>query len=156
MAEFHKHNGAVTLVLDDVESLLLRQLAAELRALLAADHEQDDHVLDRLLPDAYEDPEDERAYKDLVGDDLVREKLRALDVVSTALGDDGTEVTLQGDDFSAWLACLTDLRLAIGMRLDVDEERMAADVDPRGPDAQAMTVLHWLGWIQEGLIRSAA
>ena len=55
---------------------------------------------------------------------------------------------------SGWLATLTDLRLALGIRLGVDEERMGAEVDPSAPDAAAMTVLHWLGWVQEGIIHA--
>ena len=54
--------------------------------------------------------------------------------------------------FTFCVASLTDLRLALGTRLGVDEERMGAAVDPAGPDAAAMTVLHWLGWVQEGIL----
>jgi hypothetical protein len=145
-----------TLVLDEVETQLLRRLTAEMRALLTGSRVANGPVLDRLFPDAYEEPEDEAAYRELVGDELTREKLRALDVVSVALSDGPTEVTITGDEFSTWLACITDIRLAIGVRLDVDEELMGAEIDPKDPDAQALTVLHWLGWLQESLLRSVA
>ena len=143
-------------MLDATESQLLRQLAAEMRALLTGSRVGNGPVLDRLFPAAYETPDDESTYREMVGDDLNREKLNALDTISAALRDGPTEVTLTGEEFSTWLACLTDLRLAIGVRLEIDEERMSADIDPRDPDAQAMTVLHWLGWVQEGLLRSAS
>jgi hypothetical protein len=153
MPDFRPAPGGATLVLDETEAVLLRQLTAELRALLAGKRPRKDPVLRRILPDAYETPDDQAAYQELVGDDLVREKLRALDIVSIALGD-APEITISGDDFGTWLACLTDLRLAIGVRLDIDEERMGAEIDPHDPDAQSLTVLHWLGWLQEGLVRS--
>jgi hypothetical protein len=151
----HAPDGAI-LVLDAVESQLLRQLAAEMRALLTGSNVGNGPVLDRLFPDTYDEPDDESAYREIVGDSLLDEKLRALDTVSTALADGPTEVTITGEEFDTWLACLTDLRLAVGTRLDIDEERMGAEIDPRDPNVQALTVLHWLGWLQEGLLRSVA
>lgn len=156
MPDVRPKPGGATLVLDETETQVLRQLTAELRAVLTGSRVGNGPVLDRLFPAAYDEPEDESAYRELIGDDLTREKLRALDAVSTSLADGPTEVTLTGEDFSTWLACLTDLRLAIGVQLDVDEGRMGAEIDPRDPDAQALSVLHWLGWLQEGLLRSLA
>lgn len=154
MPEFRTAPDGATLSLDELESALLRRLTGEMRALLTGRHAAGDPVWERLFPAAYEDPEDQAAYVELIGDDLTKEKLDALDSVSTALEEGPVEVTLRGEDLERWLACLTDLRLAIGMRVDVDEERMGAEVDPADPDAQALTVLHWLGWVQEGLLRS--
>ncbi len=134
---------------------MLRQLTAEMRALLATDLDTaDDPVLTRLYPDAYEKLEDEADYRSLIGDDLEKHKLDALDTVSTALGNQTTDVRLSGDDVDAWLGCLTDLRLAIGTRLDVDEERMGTEINPDDPDAAALGVLHWLGWLQEEILRA--
>lgn len=156
MPEFRPAPGGAVLSLDATESQLLRQLAAEMRALLTGGRAGNEPVLDRIFPSAYENTDDEATYREMVGDDLTREKLEALDTVSAALQDGPTDLTLTGEEFSTWVACLTDLRLAIGVRLDVDEERMAAEIDPRDRDAHAMRVLHWLGWLQEGLLRSAS
>jgi hypothetical protein len=156
MPDFHAAPDGATLVLDDVEAGLLRQLTAELRALLVGSRrKREDQVLERLFPAVYETPSDQSAYEDLVGDDLTKEKLRALDVVSLGL-ERAPEIAITGEDFGTWLACLTDLRLAIGVRLDVDEERMNAAPDAGDPDAQSLAVLHWLGWLQEGLLGSVA
>lgn len=154
MPDFYPADGGARLVLDETESAVLRQLAGELRALLTGKRSAGDPVVGRLFPAAYEDPDDETAYKELIGDDLVTEKLRALDLVSTSLEDGPSDVTLTGEDLHTWLACMTDLRLAIGTRLNVDEERMGAEVRPGDPDAQALSVLHWLGWVQEGLLQT--
>ncbi len=156
MPDFRPAPDGATLVLDETETQLLRQLTAEMRALLTGSKVGNGPILDRLFPDTYEEPDDEAAYREIVGDTLMDEKLHALDTVSAALSDGPTEVTITGEEFETWLACLTDLRLAIGTRLDVDEERMGAEIDPREPNAQALTVLHWLGWLQEGLLRSVA
>ncbi len=147
--------GGVRMLLDDAETDVIRRLAGELRALLASGADGSDDVFDRLFPTTYaDDEESERAYRELVTDDLVQYKLEALDAVSMSLGDEETDITLEGDALSIWLACLTDLRLAIGTRLGVDEDQMAADIDPHDSHAQALSVLHWLGWIQEGMLRT--
>lgn len=150
-------SGDVRLSLDDQEADIVRRLAEEMRALLRKPSSRDP-VARRLFPDAYQDHADQQAYAELVGDDLERHKLLAVEEVGRALGELGrpAAVVLAGDALDTWLAFLTDLRLAIGTRVDVDEERMAADVDPRDPHAPALTLLHWLGWIQESIIHEAA
>lgn len=153
MPEFHETLDGPRLVMDDTEAQLLIRLVTELRALLKTGRvDRGDPMYDRLFPSAYETPKDEAAYRELVGDDLHTHKLEALDVVADALNERGTDITLGEDDFEAWLQCLTDLRLAIGTRLEVDEEKMAAPFDPHDPDGASLQILHWLGWITEGLI----
>ena len=156
MPEFHPlSGGGVRLVLDSDESRVLRGLAEELRSVLTGAGPADDPVVERLFPAAYEDPFDEESYRDMVAGDLEQEKIAGLDAVTSALAvDREADIALGSDDVSGWLATITDLRLALGVRLGVDEERMGAEVDPRSADAAAMTVLHWLGWVQEGIIHA--
>jgi hypothetical protein len=156
MPEFHPlSGGGVRIVLDEDEARILRGLAEELRSVLAGAGPADDPVVERLFPAAYEDPFEEESYRDMVAGDLEQEKIAGLDAVTAALGGDReADVALGADDVPGWLATITDLRLALGTRLGVDEERMGAEVDPRSPDAAAMTVLHWLGWVQEGILHA--
>jgi hypothetical protein len=156
MSEFHPlSGGGVRIVLDADEARVLRGLATELRSVLTGAGPADDPVIERLFPAAYDDPIEEESYRDMVAGDLEQEKIAGLDAVASALHDDGeADVSLGADDVGGWLATLTDLRLALGIRLGVDEERMGAEVDPSAPDAAAMTVLHWLGWVQEGIIHA--
>ena len=158
MPEFiETDNDGVRLVLDEMETHVIRQLTEELRTLLDGGRiDRGDPVYERLFPAAYDDAKDETAYRDLIGDDLVTFKLEALDAVAGALGERFSDVTLEGETLDIWLACLTDLRLAIGTRLDVDEERMGAEIDPNDPDARSLAVLHWLGFVQEGVVRAAS
>jgi hypothetical protein len=77
-------------------------------------------------------------------------KRRARAVVEEKLGRRGpVSTTLSSEEAEMWLTFLTDVRLAIGTRLEVTEELMGADIDPDDPDAAAVSVLHWLGWLQE-------
>lgn len=139
--------------LEEHEAALLRELVGETRTLLEADIPRADPVIARLFPDAYDDPEHAQTYHDMVGDELRREKVRALAAVSESLGPDGrADVELTDELTSAWLAWLTDVRLAVGTRLGVTEETMGAEVDPESPEAPAYEALHWLGWIQESII----
>jgi Domain of unknown function (DUF2017) len=142
--------GGVKLRLKEHEAQLVRELASEMRTLLDADIPRSDPVVGRLFPDAYEASPDALAYRELVEDDLRGTKKRARALVEEKLGDRGSvSTTLSAEETDMWLAFLTDVRLAIGTRLEVTEDRMGADIDPDDPDAAALSVLHWLGWLQE-------
>lgn len=154
MASFRPlSDGGVELELDEFESDVLRRLTTELREIVGdRAATSDDPVAQRLFPAAYEDPAEEADYRDLVADSLEQHKLDALASVAAALPDGAGAVRLGPQELEPWLASLTDLRLAIGTRLDVDEEVMSAPVDPEHPDASSLVVLHWLGYVQEGIL----
>ena len=142
--------GALEVHLDAHEAQLMRGLAEEMRTLLEADIPRTDAVISRLFPDAYETPEQSHTFRELVGDELRQGKLNALrDVMAKLNGDDGATFYLSEDEIDSWLTILADMRLAIGTRLDVTEEKMNQDLQDDDPDAPAMSVLRWLGWLQE-------
>ncbi len=154
--------GSVRLVLDETEAGILRRLIEEMRLLLGeaaprAKKSKSDEVVDRLFPAAYETADEEAEYRRLVGGDLLAFKLDALTRIESALGPrGGTEVNLTAADVEPWLTTLTDLRLAIGTRLAITEDLMAEEVDPSDPNAASLSVLHWLGWLQEQLLSAHA
>jgi Domain of unknown function (DUF2017) len=143
------------LKLDPHERELLHQLLSEMRTLLEADLPREDDVTRRLFPDASDDPREAEQFRELVGDELRATKLAAVNAVDEeiAAGDSG-ELSLRADEVHALLSVLTDMRLAIGTRLGVTEEKMGAELDPSDPEAPAWSVLHWLGWIQESVLSS--
>lgn len=143
--------------LDADETALLRELLDEMRRLLDADIPRADPVRSRLFPDAYEDSADASDYHALVGDELMEAKKEALRVVRERIGQSGSlRTSIPDEEIPSWLALLTDLRLAIGTRLDVTQEKMEAELDPSDPDTPAMSVLHWLGWIQGSILEEIA
>jgi hypothetical protein len=123
-----------------------------MQTFLEVGHEKDP-VTERLFPKAYDGNGDEEKYRELTESDLHNAKRETVRQARDMLGDLGAvNVTLRANDIDAWLMLLTDLRLAIGTRLEVTEDTMAEEVDPDSPDAAALSVLHWLGWIQESIL----
>lgn len=148
-------DNRVRVRLDEDEAALLRRLASEMRTMLEA-HVSEDPVVQRLFPDAHSSPAEAADFRALTEGDLSASKRSALEVVTGSLETEGrVDATLGEPQVDAWLSVLTDLRLAIGTRLEVTEELMSADVDPGDERAPALVTLHWLGWLQEMLLRAA-
>lgn len=139
------------------EAGILRELTREMRMLLEADLPPNDDVLERLFPRAHDDEQDEAAYRELVGNELRDVKLEAVRIVEEQLGADGPfDHTIPDGEIHEWLRLINDMRLAIGVRLEVDEAKMSREFDPRDPEAPALSVLHWLGWVQESILKEMA
>jgi hypothetical protein len=139
--------------LDRDESAIFRRLVAEMRTLLTTSDKSDDLIKGRLFPPAYEEAEYEQSYRAMVGDDLQKEKLETIETVARLIIDgDRIDVLIPENQINSWLTLLTDMRLAIGTRLDVDEEMMSSEPDLKDPNAPAVAILHWLGWMQEMIL----
>jgi hypothetical protein len=148
-----RRGKASVLKLDAQERDLMRQLLDEMRTLLEVDLPRADDVTRRLFPDAFEDPGEAAKFRELVGDELRADKLAAVEAVDGQLAEDGAgEVSLEPPKVHGLLSLLTDMRLAIGTRLGVTEETMQNELDPSDPQAPALSVLHWLGWMQESVL----
>jgi hypothetical protein len=145
----------VRLALDEVA--VLRGLPDQLRAVLGEG--EDEPVNRRLFPPAYLDVTDverDAEYQRLMHDDLVKEKLANLDLVTGSLERGSTSVRrftveLTDEEATAWLGVLNDLRLALGVRLDITED-YDGEVDDTDPNAPAFRLLSYLGWLEEQLL----
>jgi hypothetical protein len=141
------------------EVAILRGLPDQLRSVLGEGG--DEPVNQRLFPPAYldvADVEHDAEYHRLMHDDLVKEKLANLDVVTDSLARGSTSVRrwtveLTDEEATAWLGVLNDLRLALGVRLDITED-FDGDVDDTDPRAPALRLLSYLGWLEEQLLRA--
>jgi hypothetical protein len=140
--------GGVELRLSREERSLLVGLVAELRALL--DGAPSDPSLRRLFPPAYDEEDDERAFRDLMGDELLDGRRAALELVAETVDRD----RLSAEEADTWLRALNDLRLVLGTRLDVQEDTFAAELRSDDPRAPALAVYAYLSWIQEQLIEA--
>ena len=153
--------GRFRLRLSPDEVAVLRGLPDQLRAVLA--QEESDPVLDRLFPPAYLEPEDtdrDSEYRRLVHEDLLNEKLANLEVVTSTLERGSVTirrwtVDLSEEEALAWLGVLNDLRLALGVRLGIEED-FDGDVDESDPRAPGLHLLSYLGWLEEHLVEALA
>jgi hypothetical protein len=116
----------------------------------------EDPALARLFPDAYRDDDEAsaefRRYTEAALRDGKREAART--VLETLR--DGGEVMLDADQAQAWLRSLNDVRLALGVRLDITEdtlERMR-DFDWSDPRYAGFAAYDWLTYLQESLVHA--
>jgi hypothetical protein len=119
----------------------------------------DDPVLARLLPDGYrDDPDAAGEFRRFTESSLRSAKQQAAQEMLDTLPEAGGRIQLTHDQAHAWLKALNDVRLALGVRLNVTEEfeqqwgRLRAD----DPQWAAYEVYAWLGAVQESLVQALA
>jgi Domain of unknown function (DUF2017) len=113
-----------------------------------------DPVLARLFPNAYSDDDDSAAeFRRYTEAGLRDGKREAAQIVLDTLGDGG-DVRLDADQCQAWLRALNDIRLALGTRLEIDEdfEHRLKGLDWDDPRYAAFAAYDWLTYLQESLV----
>jgi hypothetical protein len=143
-------DGGVELRLSREERTLLVGLAAELRSLLEG--ETGDPSLRRLFPPAYEDEQDEDAYRALIGAELLDGRREALELLARS----AEQERLSAGEADAWLRALNDLRLVLGTRLDVQEDTLLDELPPDDERAAGLAIYGYLSWLQEQLVAALA
>jgi hypothetical protein len=138
-------DGGVLLRFSPEERALVASLAEDLRSQL--DSGRDDPSFRRLFPAAYEDEEDERAYRELAAEELLNGRRRALELLAMTARSD----RLSAEEADAWLRALNDLRLVLGTRLDVQEDALL-----EGPQGPELALYGYLSWVQEQLVAALA
>ena len=167
--------GRIVLRVDDVEKGLLVMLLQQLIDFVAPEGEEpedplarmvgidpdaetpDDPALARLFPDAYrDDPEAAAEFRRVTERSLRETKVAQARTALETLQRSGEKVTLSADDAAAWLGALTDIRLALGSRLDISEDTLdeMADLPDEDPRAATYHVYDWLTFLQESLVQS--
>jgi hypothetical protein len=141
-------DGEYVLRLPDEERALLRFLPDDLRSLLDAAPDEPD--LRRLFPPAYEDAQDEAAYRELMGNELLEGRRQALRV----LAETAQAERLTGEQAQAWLTALNDLRLVLGTRLGVTDDSLLEGLTENHPRAPELALYAYLSWLQEQLVEA--
>ena len=117
----------------------------------------DDPVLARLLPDAYQDdPEASGDFRRYTEQGLRSGKVAAARTVLATLPPQGGRIRLSEPEAQAWLRALNDVRLALGVRLEVtdDFEEQVASMGPGDPRSPYIGVYQWLAFLQETLVHA--
>ncbi|MEH3033596.1 MAG: DUF2017 domain-containing protein [Aeromicrobium erythreum] len=125
----------------------------------------EDPVLQRLLPDAYrDDPEDSAEFRKFTERSLLSAKVANAETLLTSLAEAGfspdgdgesvVEVELDPGQVQAWLRSLTDVRLALAVRLGIetDEDSLLVHESEDEAVAAMADVYDWLGYVQESLV----
>jgi hypothetical protein len=176
MTGVRRRPDGIHLLLFAEEAWLLRSLAVEVTTLLAPDEPastdpletlvgmspgptepSDDPAVRRLLPDAYGDAAAAGEFRRLMDGELRRQKVAALEAVIAVVSDQvaaGVTTTLSDAEAEEWLQALNDIRLTIGSRLDIQDDRTEAreSLDPSDPRVPLRLAYDWLTSLQQLLI----
>ncbi|HEY2550413.1 MAG TPA: DUF2017 domain-containing protein [Streptosporangiaceae bacterium] len=117
----------------------------------------DDPVLARLLPDAYQDdPQAAGEFRRYTEQNLRAGKLAAAQTVLATLPESGGRVRLSREQAELWLRALNDVRLALGVVLEVtdDFDEQSSDISPEDPRSAYIWVYHWLAYLQDSLLEA--
>ncbi len=128
---------------------------AKMIGITGHDSPPDDEVLMRLLPNAYADPVDASEFRRYTESDLRTKKAQHARLVRSQLMEmENGSILIDSEGALAWLGAINDIRLALGVRLKVDEnshERLEL-LSPKDPLHAVFAVYSWLGWLQESLV----
>lgn len=147
------------------EVKVLRRVAAEVVALLTDGFDHDDPVVERLFPDVYpQHPDASAEYRRFTEGELKTSKIdQAGAILATLPSSGGGEVKLDLESAEAWLRALNDVRLALGVRLDVqDDTSLESELDeavlrdPTSSRVYQLSVYAYLGYLQESLLDALA
>lgn len=142
---------------------VLRKVATEVVELLTDGFEHGDPVVDRLFPNVYPDqPEESAEYRRYTEGDLKTSKIDQAGAILAALpASGGGEVRLDPESAEAWLRALNDVRLALGVRLEIqDDSSLETELDdavlrdPTSSRVYQLSVYAYLGYLQESLLEA--
>ena len=160
---FRRKGSRCVARLEPYEVRALRQVAAEVVALLTDGFDRADPVVERLFPDVYpDDPTSTADLRQYIDGDLKTAKIDQAGAILAALpAAGGTEVSLDDEAAEAWLRALNDVRLALGIRLevrddmDLEEELDEAVLrDPTSPRVGQLELYGYLGLLQQSLLEA--
>ncbi len=128
---------------------------AALVGITSHDSPPEDEVLRRLLPNAYADEVQASEFRRYTESTLRGKKqAHAMSMRMYLKSADDGIVDLDHDNANAWLGAINDVRLALGVRLNVQENTSDALelLSPDDPLRGVYAVYTWLGWLQESLL----
>jgi hypothetical protein len=130
----------------------IRGVPGMLRELLTDADPATDPAMQRLFPSAYlDDPERSEEFAHMVHDDLLAQRIAAVDTMERTIEAD----RLSQDEVTAWLATINDVRLMLGVRLEVTESSTPLDFEDEDR-AASYAVYAFLSWLEEDVVSALA
>ena len=159
---FTRSGGKCVAHFEPTEAAVLHTVVIEVMALLTEEFDHGDPVVQRLFPDMYpEDPTSSADLRRYTEDDLREGKLEQAAALLDDLPRKGGSVALPGDRSEMWLRTLTDVRLALGTRLNVtDDTDIEAELDeavfrdPTSAQVGDLSVYAYLSFLQGSLVEA--
>ena len=178
MASFTKSMRGLLLHLDESEVPILRRTGSEVLEIITDrysgtpsddplarmvgistnDQLPENPVLARLFPDAYTDAQSASEFRRYTESSLHEKKEQAIVNLLTSLPASGeANIDLDLPEIDEWMRAINDLRLALGVVLEVDEnhDERFAEIGENDPLFITVQVFYWLGWLQQNLIEYA-
>ena len=158
MRPFRRKGDEIVARLEPAEVRIVALLLDQLEQLLTAESEDvaGDPVITRLLPPGHRSDQELAAdYRELTESALRAGKTDDLATVRASLPPDGGTVRLDPEQATAWLRTSNDLRLALGTRLDVQEDTEPPE-DLASEEGQQLAVYYWLTGLQGSLVDALA
>jgi hypothetical protein len=172
---FHRRFGRYAGWLEPAEASLIADLVDQLRQLLAARRTEapadplaeltgmtlgpstppTDPAVARLLPDFHaEDTELSAGLRVLHEPELIAAKDAAAVALLASLPAGGGQVRLDEATAGSWIAALNDVRLALGVRLEItdDDTPPPGIEDPDSAEAAMFATYRWLSAVQDSLV----
>jgi hypothetical protein len=176
VAALSRDGDVILLGLEEQERVVLAGMAVSLVEMLAGEDEAvgagedplvamvgltddpvaapDDPALRRLLPDAYADDEAAGEFRRYTDATLREGKVAALTRIADALTASGdAPVGIPLDQAHDWLTAINDLRLVLGVRLDITDDREdPAELPGDDPRLPLFAAYDWLTYLQDTLV----
>ena len=113
----------------------------------------DFHRTDLDDPDAQADDSSAGALRSLHEPEIIDAKRAAASVVLDTCPPHGGRVNLTPEEADSWLVAINDVRLSLGVVLEIDSDTPdeLPDSDPRSGH---LGVYHWLTWMQDSLVQA--
>jgi hypothetical protein len=149
-------SGQLVEILSERVDVIDEDPLAEMVGITGHDSPPDDAVLLRLLPNAYADPVESAEFRRYTESTLRGKKREHAMTVRTLLLEDEATITLNEQGTHAWLGAINDIRLALGVRLNIEDnayERFEL-LSSEDPMQAVFAVYSWLGWLQESLLNT--
>ncbi len=177
MRLFVRRFGRYTAVFEPAEATLIADLVDQVRQMLAGRRSESsadplarmtgmvlgpgtppaDPALARLLPDFHaSDSEMAAGIRMLREPDLIAMKDASAVKLLDSLPRGGGSVHLDAAMAQAWVSTLNDVRLALGVRLDItdDDFEPSPDADPEGMEVAIFATYRWLSAVQDSLVNA--
>jgi hypothetical protein len=168
MRGFRSTKTGISATFSAAEAGLLAELGTQIATLLESrDGSRGDPALERLLPAAYRDSEDDAAeFRRFTEGELVDEKLGNALALAAALGaepvDGKVRVILDAPTAFAWLRSFNDIRLTLAARLGIEQpepsepgfEQQDTSAVRDEQSRYNFAVYNWLGALQYSLVRA--